>query len=213
MSSAPRSSLPSTIICAWKPSIRRLRRITRASKSVGARSQSPSFQPVPRATAYRTRKGPTGGRGRIGGTAFLSAGIGPADSSTISRSTCRMEWVIVQDRPASFAWKLRCRGASRSSQGDDRTFCDGNDSRAVLRSERRRGRDHQPVLSRWRYVLGSVEGYRDLLARIALTCGDCHAAYRWALANGVEPRRLLLAGDSAGGSLAVATLVALLRAQ
>ena len=77
--------------------------------------------------------------------------------------------------------------------------------------------------------MGSVEGYRELLARIAVTCGvrvlaidyrlapehpfpaavdDCHAAYRWVLESGVEPRRLLLAGDSAGGSLAVATLVA-----
>lgn len=79
------------------------------------------------------------------------------------------------------------------------------------------------------YVLGSAQSYRELLARIARTCGvrvlaidyrlapehpfpaaldDCHAAYRWALANGSEPGRLLLAGDSSGGGLAVATLVA-----
>jgi epsilon-lactone hydrolase len=79
------------------------------------------------------------------------------------------------------------------------------------------------------YVLGSTESYRELLARIALICGvrvlaidyrrapehpfpaaldDCHAAYRWALANGFEPGRLLLGGDSSGGGLAVATLAA-----
>jgi acetyl esterase/lipase len=79
------------------------------------------------------------------------------------------------------------------------------------------------------YVLGSTASYRELLARIALTCGvrvlaidyrlapehpfpaaldDCHAAYRWALSSGIEPGRLLVAGDSSGGGLAVSTLVA-----
>ncbi|MEO6419092.1 MAG: alpha/beta hydrolase [Polyangiaceae bacterium] len=79
------------------------------------------------------------------------------------------------------------------------------------------------------FVLSSVDGYRELFARIALTCKarvlaidyrlapespfpaaaeDCLAAYRWALANGVDPKRMLLAGDSSGGGLAVTTLVA-----
>jgi acetyl esterase/lipase len=79
------------------------------------------------------------------------------------------------------------------------------------------------------YVLGSVDSYRELLARIAVTCGvrvlaidyrlapehpypaaldDCLAAYRWALSSGIAPKHLLLAGDSSGGALAVATLVA-----
>lgn len=79
------------------------------------------------------------------------------------------------------------------------------------------------------YVLASVESYRELLARIALTCrarvlaidyrlapespfpaalDDCLTAYRWALSNGVDPKRMLVAGDSSGGGLAVATLVA-----
>lgn len=79
------------------------------------------------------------------------------------------------------------------------------------------------------FVLGSAESYRELLARLAVTCRmrvlavdyrlapehafpcaleDCHAAYRWALASGIEPGRLFVAGDSSGGGLAVATLVA-----
>lgn len=35
---------------------------------------------------------------------------------------------------------------------------------------------------------------------------DCHAAYRWLLAAGVEPRNIVLAGDSAGGNLSLALL-------
>jgi epsilon-lactone hydrolase len=80
------------------------------------------------------------------------------------------------------------------------------------------------------FVIGSVEGFRDLLSRLALSADarvlgvdyrlapehpfpaqqeDCLAATRALLASGVDPRRLALAGDSAGGSLTVATLTAL----
>jgi acetyl esterase/lipase len=80
------------------------------------------------------------------------------------------------------------------------------------------------------FVIGSVAGYRDLLARLALGVDarvlgvdyrlapehpfpaqqlDCLAATRAVLAAGVDPRRLALAGDSAGGALTVATLCAL----
>jgi acetyl esterase/lipase len=80
------------------------------------------------------------------------------------------------------------------------------------------------------YVIGSVEGYRDLLARLALGAearvlgvdyrlapehpfpaqqADCLAALLAVLASGVDPARLALAGDSAGGALVVATLTAL----
>jgi len=79
------------------------------------------------------------------------------------------------------------------------------------------------------FVIGSVAGYRDLLSRLALGADarvlgvdyrlapehafpaqqlDCLAATRAVLAQ-VDPRRLAIAGDSAGGSLAVATLCAL----
>jgi acetyl esterase/lipase len=35
---------------------------------------------------------------------------------------------------------------------------------------------------------------------------DCHAAYRGLLAQGIEPKNIVLAGDSAGGNLALVTL-------
>lgn len=78
------------------------------------------------------------------------------------------------------------------------------------------------------YGLGSVETHRDLVARIcrasrgsALSLEyrlapehrfpaqleDALRAYRWLLGQGVDPKRLVLAGDSAGGGLVVSTLV------
>ncbi len=36
---------------------------------------------------------------------------------------------------------------------------------------------------------------------------DCHAAYRGLLAQGLDPRNIVLAGDSAGGNLALVTLL------
>ena len=80
------------------------------------------------------------------------------------------------------------------------------------------------------YVIGSVDTHRETIARLAVQArarvlgvdyrlapehrfpaahDDCLAAVRWALAAGAEPARLALAGDSAGGALAAATLVAL----
>ena len=80
------------------------------------------------------------------------------------------------------------------------------------------------------YVVGSVDTHRDLVARIARAAGvralsveyrlapenphpaaveDSTAAYRWLLGQGLDPARVVLAGDSAGGGLTIATLVAL----
>lgn len=80
------------------------------------------------------------------------------------------------------------------------------------------------------YSIGSVDTHRDLILRLA-RAADAHAfaidyrlapehpfpaalddatlAWRWLLARGVDPRRAVMAGDSAGGGLTVATLVAL----
>jgi acetyl esterase/lipase len=80
------------------------------------------------------------------------------------------------------------------------------------------------------YVIGGPRGYREMVSHIAraaqaqaLTIDyrlapehphpaaveDAVAAYRWLLGTGLEPGRTVLAGDSAGGGLTVATLVAL----
>jgi acetyl esterase/lipase len=80
------------------------------------------------------------------------------------------------------------------------------------------------------YVIGSIRTHRDLAQRIARAAGarvllidyrlapehphpaaveDSVRAYRWLLSQGAQPASLAIAGDSAGGGLTVATLVAL----
>lgn len=80
------------------------------------------------------------------------------------------------------------------------------------------------------YVVCSVDTHRDLMARLSRAANarvlgvdyrlapehpfpaaveDATAAYRWLLASGVQPARIVIGGDSAGGGLTVATLVAL----
>jgi acetyl esterase/lipase len=80
------------------------------------------------------------------------------------------------------------------------------------------------------YALGSIDTHREFVARLARTAGmrglaidyrlapehpypaaleDATGAYDWLLAEGVAPSRIIIAGDSAGGGLALAALVAL----
>lgn len=80
------------------------------------------------------------------------------------------------------------------------------------------------------YVIGTMRGYRPLLARLSrasesrvlgieyrlapespfpAAVDDSVAAYRWLLAEGYDPQKIALAGDSAGGGLVVSVLVAL----
>jgi acetyl esterase/lipase len=80
------------------------------------------------------------------------------------------------------------------------------------------------------YVLGSIATHRGLAGRLSRAAAarvlllgyrlapehpfpaavdDATAAYRWLLSQGVSPARLVIAGDSAGGGLTIATLVAL----
>jgi acetyl esterase/lipase len=81
------------------------------------------------------------------------------------------------------------------------------------------------------YVIGSISTHRDLVSRIARAAGaralapeyrlapehpfpaavdDAVAAYRWLLKQGIDPARLIIGGDSAGGGLAVAALLSLI---
>jgi monoterpene epsilon-lactone hydrolase len=80
------------------------------------------------------------------------------------------------------------------------------------------------------YVIGSPRSHRHLAAAIARAAGtrallldyrlapehpfpagleDAVAAYQWLLAGGVAPARIVVTGDSAGGGLTMATLLAL----
>jgi len=80
------------------------------------------------------------------------------------------------------------------------------------------------------YVMGSLNTHRELMARLSRSTGarvlgidyrlapehpfpaaldDAEAAYRWLLGEGFAAHNLLLAGDSAGGGLSMATLLRL----
>ena len=80
------------------------------------------------------------------------------------------------------------------------------------------------------YALGSINSHRELISRLVNNT-NCRAlainyrlapenpfpaaledslqAYNWLLSNGYEPSQICLAGDSAGGGLAISTLIAL----
>jgi acetyl esterase/lipase len=80
------------------------------------------------------------------------------------------------------------------------------------------------------YVVGSLNTHRELASRVGRAAGarvlmvdyrlapehphpaavdDAVAAHRWLLTEGVAPERIAIAGDSAGGGLTIATLIAL----
>jgi len=80
------------------------------------------------------------------------------------------------------------------------------------------------------YVMGSIDTHRELVARLSKAAqarglaidyrlapenpfpaavDDSITVYRWLLAQGYKPERIVIAGDSAGGGLAVSTLLAL----
>ena len=80
------------------------------------------------------------------------------------------------------------------------------------------------------YVIGSINTHRSLAARLSraskarvlvidyrlapehphpAAVDDSVAAYRWMLSQGLKPARIAVAGDSAGGGLTVATLLAI----
>ena len=78
------------------------------------------------------------------------------------------------------------------------------------------------------YVMGSTKSHRGMAANLSRASGcrvltvdyrlapehkhpaqveDAHTAYRWMLKNGADPSMTIVAGDSAGGGLTVATLL------
>ena len=80
------------------------------------------------------------------------------------------------------------------------------------------------------YVIGSVRTHRVLMSRISRASGarvlgldyrlspenpfpaplqDTMAAYKWLLANGADPKKIVIGGDSAGGGLTVSALVSM----
>jgi monoterpene epsilon-lactone hydrolase len=80
------------------------------------------------------------------------------------------------------------------------------------------------------YVIGSINTHRAMIARIARASNaralaidyrlapehpfpaavdDATRAYKWLLAQGYKPQKIVIAGDSAGGGLTLATLIAL----
>lgn len=80
------------------------------------------------------------------------------------------------------------------------------------------------------YSIGSLNTHRGMLARISAASGarvfaidyrlapenpfpagleDALASYKWLLAQGVDPRTIIIGGDSAGGGLTLATLISL----
>lgn len=80
------------------------------------------------------------------------------------------------------------------------------------------------------FQVGSIRSHRDIIARLSAAAGcralginyrlapdyrfpapieDATTAYRWLLGQGFEPKNIALVGDSAGGGLALSTLLAL----
>lgn len=80
------------------------------------------------------------------------------------------------------------------------------------------------------YVLGNIDAYQMMCSSLAQRTGlkvllleyrlapehpfpagleDAQKAYRWLLADGYKPENIIISGDSAGGGLAVATVLAL----
>lgn len=80
------------------------------------------------------------------------------------------------------------------------------------------------------YGVGSISVHRELLSRLALACRvkvlaidyrlapehpfpaaleDALCAYDWLIAQSYDPKKIVLAGDSAGGGLAIAAMISL----
>src|SRR5438128_77266 len=139
------------------------------------------------------------------GTARHCTGRGSAGRSLIGALACRGTWrVILWPVWASLRF---VRGSG--SHGGRRAASDRGPPRTLLASPR--SHRHRAA------AIARAAGTRALLLDYRLApehpfpaaLGDAVAAYQWLLAQGIAPGRVVVAGDSAGGGLTVATLLAL----
>ncbi|MDC0662673.1 alpha/beta hydrolase [Marinobacter sp. SS21] len=72
---------------------------------------------------------------------------------------------------------------------------------------------HATMLAPWCQTLGAralMVDYRlSPEHRFPAASDDCFVAYKWLLEQGIEPRNIVIAGDSAGGNLVLSTLLRL----
>jgi epsilon-lactone hydrolase len=138
----------------------------------------------------------------------------PPDLAAIRRNTERIKWIMPNPPRGTTAWRVTAGGvpavrvAAPTSRGDRHIF----------------------YLHGGAFVYGSPSLYRDFLWRISAASGahvlcpdyrlapehpfpaamdDAVNAYRALLAEGADPRRIAIAGDSAGGGLTFSTLLRL----
>jgi acetyl esterase/lipase len=130
---------------------------------------------------------------------------------------------IEQARAGSKIWR-RFPPSGRGVGGAIDATYPPNGSRAG--SDERR----HPLLATGGYSISSLSTHRGMLARISAASGsrvfaidyrlapenpvpagleDALARYKWLLAQGVDPRTIIIGGDSAGGGLTLATLISL----
>jgi acetyl esterase/lipase len=136
------------------------------------------------------------------------------DIAAIRRNLGRIAHIVPNPPRGTVATRLACGGVP------------------AIRVTRPRSRPDRHILylHGGAYAYGSPSLYRDLIWRIAdaaeasvlildyrlapehpfpAAVDDAVRSYRWLLAEGVEPRRLAVMGDSAGGGLAFASLLKL----
>src|SRR5437016_1658753 len=139
------------------------------------------------------------------GTARHCTGRGPAGRSLIGALACRGTWRVILWP----VWASLRFVQGSGSHGGRRAASDRGSPRTLIASPR--SRRHLAA------AIARAAGTRALLLDYRLApehpfpaaLEDAVAAYQWLLAQGIAPGRVVVAGDSAGGGLTVATLLSL----
>jgi monoterpene epsilon-lactone hydrolase len=140
----------------------------------------------------------------------------PAAELSIEESRAEFEGVASQFQPAA---DVRCEPVdARGVPGEWISTPESTHERVIY------------YLHGGAYFMGSVNTHRVLISRLSRAARaralaidyrlapenpfpaaveDSTSAYRWLISSGADPARLVIAGDSAGGGLTLATLVAL----